>query len=29
MMRQPWDNHSWKSRHRSVNPSSQKPHFVF
>ncbi len=29
MMRQPRDNHSWKSRHRSVNPSSQKPHFVF
>jgi hypothetical protein len=29
MMWKPWDNHSWKSRHRSVNPSSRKPHFVF
>jgi hypothetical protein len=29
MMRQPRDNHSWKSRHRSVNPSSQKPYLVF
>jgi hypothetical protein len=28
MMRKPWDNHSWKSRHWSVNPSSQKPHSV-
>jgi hypothetical protein len=29
MMWKPRDNHFWTSRHRPVNPSSQKRHFVF